>query len=283
VIPLYVYDGLLVPPSYRFDALLTWKPKNANGNGTSRWHSVLKLCRKHASLTVDKAGTLQFASIVAKVELLDFIMRFGAVFLAALALIFPIATSQSVDHHRHASKRYIVKLKPGVNISSICEETNPKIIHKYTFINSFAATFDENELDDLRNNPGVAYIAGDTLMNLAAIETQHDASWGLARLSTRAGLADQNPNHANFTFTHHSSAGVGVDIYCLDTGILREHEEFGGRASYGPSFDSSPLDDNGHGTHVAGIAAGSRFGVAKRANIISVKVANGQFAFATDL
>ena len=30
----------------------------------------------------------------------------------------------------------------------------------------------------------------------------------------------------------------------------------------------------GHGTHVSGTAAGSRFGVAKAANIIAVKVLN---------
>ncbi|KAG6846284.1 hypothetical protein H0H93_014866, partial [Arthromyces matolae] len=55
-------------------------------------------------------------------------------------------------------------------------------------------------------------------------------------------------------------------------------EEFGGRARWGATFvpSSSDTDVNGHGTHCAGTAAGSRFGVAKRATVIAVKVLNDQ-------
>ncbi|KAG6820076.1 hypothetical protein H0H93_005604 [Arthromyces matolae] len=208
------------------------------------------------------------------------IMQFSAFFVAAaLALLLPLTTSHNVDHSGRTAKRYIVKLKSEANISSVCEETNTKTIYEYKFINGFAATLNENELDKLRDYSGVEYIEEDTFLNLTAIVTQHDASWGLGRLGTRVRLADQNPNHENFTFNYHSSAGEGAIIYVLDTGVSIEHDEFGGRASYGTSFDNSgPTDVNGHGTHVAGIAAGSRFGVAKQANIVSVKVSNDEIA-----
>ncbi|KIL67360.1 hypothetical protein M378DRAFT_302226 [Amanita muscaria Koide BX008] len=48
--------------------------------------------------------------------------------------------------------------------------------------------------------------------------------------------------------------------------------------------DNGHADEDGHGTHCAGIAAGNRFGVAKKANIIAVKVMQeGGFGHTQDL
>ncbi|MBD3350860.1 MAG: S8 family serine peptidase [Candidatus Lokiarchaeota archaeon] len=77
--------------------------------------------------------------------------------------------------------------------------------------------------------------------------------------------------------------GSGVTIAILDTGISQIHADFSGRVNH-ESFTSDELsyvDYNGHGTHCAGIAAGSGIssgaeyrGVAPNANLYNVKVAN---------
>ena len=75
--------------------------------------------------------------------------------------------------------------------------------------------------------------------------------------------------------------GTGVDIYILDTGINYEHDDFKdkhgkSRAKYGGYEAVRPFkrgwDCAGHGSHCAGIAAGLMSGVAKNANLYSIRV-----------
>lgn len=60
----------------------------------------------------------------------------------------------------------------------------------------------------------------------------------------------------------------------IDTGININHVEFQGRASWGITIPVNDVDEdgNGHGTHCAGTIASRKYGVAKAANVIAVKV-----------
>ncbi|XXG97977.1 [Pyruvate dehydrogenase [acetyl-transferring]]-phosphatase 1, mitochondrial [Hypoxylon texense] len=84
------------------------------------------------------------------------------------------------------------------------------------------------------------------------------------------------PNHTDYVYD--SKAGEGTYAYIIDSGLLTTHEEFEGRAFLGyNAVDGEFVDDSGHGTHVAGTIGGKTYGVAKKANLISVKIfENGQ-------
>jgi len=65
------------------------------------------------------------------------------------------------------------------------------------------------------------------------------------------------------TFTkceYDPSDGLGVDVHVIDTGINIAH------------VNDIDIDGNRHGTHCAGTIASRKYGVAKHANVIAVKV-----------
>lgn len=86
-----------------------------------------------------------------------------------------------------------------------------------------------------------------------------------------------------------SARGEGITIAVLDSGV-NPHPDLGSRLLGQIDFiegKALPYDDNGHGTHVAGCAAGdgsinpNYAGPAQKANIISMKVLSGSGSGAT--
>lgn len=76
-------------------------------------------------------------------------------------------------------------------------------------------------------------------------------------------------------------SGEGVQIYMIDTGVRATHADLAGRVILGADVvgvdergvPAIPADDcDGHGTHTAALAAGTEYGVAKKATIVAVRV-----------
>ncbi|KAK6528075.1 hypothetical protein TWF281_009332 [Arthrobotrys megalospora] len=124
---------------------------------------------------------------------------------------------------------------------------------------------------------------------ITRLQTQSDATWGLQRISQKQMIPvdfNASPSRAAspvFNYTFDESAGEGVDIYIIDTGINIYHKSFGGRADRvytAESLKNDPkegvVDRAGHGTHCAGTTGSRAFGVAKKAKIHAIKVMGGE-------
>ncbi|KAI8137808.1 serine protease 1 [Fennellomyces sp. T-0311] len=135
-------------------------------------------------------------------------------------------------------------------------------------LSGYSGKFGKDVLDLIRRSEDVAFIERDSMVYTS--ELQRNAPWGLARISHRDTLTFKTFNK----YQYDEEAGAGVNVYVIDTGVNVEHVDLEGRATWGQTIPKGDDDEdgNGHGSHCAGTIAGTRFGVAKKANIIAVKV-----------
>ncbi|KAK8078580.1 hypothetical protein PG996_004750 [Apiospora saccharicola] len=135
---------------------------------------------------------------------------------------------------------------------------------------------DRDSVRRIAQDPAVEYVLYDTYVTHAgnSVARQPGAVASLARISQSRPV--DNPGG---DYLYDSSAGEGVTVYVIDSGIYVDHPDFEGRAYHGYNAidrNNNSEDDNGHGTNVAGIVGSATFGVAKKAEIVAVKVLDSQ-------
>jgi subtilisin family serine protease len=112
-------------------------------------------------------------------------------------------------------------------------------------VRGFAVRMNLNALlNALKNLDGVL-ITENQVIEISSVQTPV-GSWGIDRVDQVTGTNNQYSYERD---------GSNVDVYIVDTGIDTNHEDFGGRASFGVDVSGSgegDNDNNGHGTHVAG-------------------------------
>ncbi|WP_048197713.1 S8 family serine peptidase [Methanocella arvoryzae] len=191
----------------------------------------------------------------------------------AIAAVPPLKNSQPAGSEEPAGySTYIVAFedKPGTasiaaedQVTSLVNSFNGRIIHKYSIINGMAVTIPDSKVDQLRAMDNVKYVEKDqqvhVLLDKAVPQIGADQAW-------------------NSGYT-----GKGVTVAIIDTGIDGSHPDLNGNKIVGwvdyTQGKTTPYDDHGHGTHVAGTVAGTGAadngkykGVAPEASLIGIKV-----------
>ncbi|MEV0600903.1 S8 family peptidase [Streptomyces sp. NPDC050315] len=198
---------------------------------------------------------------------------------------------------------YIVTFKDGARGVDARSAAGKRMVAKYgatirrvyrKAINGYAIRANATQAKRLAADPAVAAVSQNRTIRLTdtvrapgdrrkspeepgAIQ-KNPPSWGLDRI-------DQRSLPLNKSYAMPPGGGAGVSVYVLDTGVRTTHQDFGGRARSGWDFvgnDGNASDENGHGTHVAATIAGEKYGVAKKADIVSVRVLDAQGSGTTE-
>ena len=200
--------------------------------------------------------------------------------------LFVIDNTLAQQHHEYtlssikSSKRSNDNSNANIgHVYSLNDKDDQTIFNGYSLHN-----VDEDLINLIRSRPEVDHIETDSIVNTQEIYhglddgkvqdtevvTQKNAPWGLARISHHDPLSLSTFNK----YVYDTHGGEGVNVYVVDTGINIHHVEFEGRAHWGKTIPLNDVDEdgNGHGSHCAGTIASRKYGVAKKANVIAVKV-----------
>ncbi|KAJ9051002.1 proteinase B [Entomophthora muscae] len=169
---------------------------------------------------------------------------------------------------------HLARVQSEIDSAQHSREKN-KINYEYrTVLKGYSAVFTDEVLAKVKAMSEVEDVEEDQGGSFAVI--QKDAPWGLGRLSS-PNLPLGNSQSLTYEYDHEPSAGEGVDVYVVDSGISTGVLDFEERANWGVNFvTDDEFDVNDHGTHVAGIVGSKTYGVAKKSTMIAVKVGDGK-------
>jgi subtilisin family serine protease len=217
--------------------------------------------------------------------------------VVAAGTLFGLAVVEPLNALAASSDVYLVVVSGDKAVGIVAnhfESQGVEVVAELTrAVDMVSAVLTPEQLADIRQRPGVRSVEPDELITTETVQTisssRSDDNWGLDRIDQKTGTLDGRFHYLD------TAGGAGVDVYVVDTGLRTTHSEFVGRVGTGyfvPSVTdpetgqaynlTSPEDDCGHGTHVAGIAAGTKYGVAKRATVIPIKIFPGGSAAICD-
>ena len=141
------------------------------------------------------------------------------------------------------------------------EKENLKVEGEFSIVEGFHGVVNKDGLEKLRNNPNVKEVEYDFPVSIL--------------LQDSLKLVNASKAHS-LVVNNYNVTGINKTICIIDTGINSSHPNLAGRVLGGYNYigdNETIFDDEGHGTHVAGIAAASTgiSGVAPGANLISIK------------
>ena len=209
-----------------------------------------------------------------------------AIVIAALVATLPVPGSSHPRGKAHPSLLREAQRHPGSTISVLVRETTPasreaeelihrlrgNVTHELPLVGGFSARLPSRALPTLIDSPTVAHVWGDGPIRMNILD-----------IDLLDGMDSVAPNKVwrQSIRLPSSYTGAGVGVAVLDTGVTRV-ADLGNRVSVRVDFtpEQDGYDRYGHGTHMAGLIAGNGAlsdgtwaGAARKANLISVKVA----------
>lgn len=220
-------------------------------------------------------------------------------FMVLVMMIVPTALAENEDDTQY---RLIVMVKEGVDRSSVFKNDDVQV--DLGIINGAAIMANPGRIKALSKDKNVISVETDMLATTSDYTPYKRLSWGVNRID-----ADMVWNHETIVgdvTTKDGATGTGIHVAILDTGIDSDHPDLknldktnsinfvpptnrAGRVT-GTTDPTKWDDDNGHGTHCAGIVAGNEantnngmIGVAPEATLHAVKVldsrGSGQYSW----
>ena len=216
----------------------------------------------------------------------------GIFALAALGASRTVSAKSSEDRFDKIPGQYIVVLKDKADTDSetdsIAKAYKLERIHTYNrAIKGFAARINETELEKIKNDPRIEFVAEYRAVYISNPAFGSESSLNKASSVSRKPTQTQPPqtiptgiDRVNAENLLNKGAGIGVAV--IDTGIELSHPDLKGNIIANKNCLSGVKngnDDNGHGTHTAGTIAAldnniGVVGAAPEAKLIAVKVLN---------
>lgn len=156
---------------------------------------------------------------------------------------------------------------PGPADQALVRAAGGQVKYAYRIVPGMAASLPAQAVAALRSNPRIQAIEPDGRVQAYQFGTEYELAWGVGRIGSESV-------HAS------GLSGAGVRVAVFDTGVEYSHFELAHAWAGGYDFandDGDPVDDNGHGTHVAGTIAAAAdgqwvVGVAPNVQLHGVKV-----------
>ena len=211
-----------------------------------------------------------------------------------IATVF-IVLSATLGSSSHAeagllgpSSDYIVRITPAtqVAVESAIKNAGGTVNQRFQYaMNGFVIKLPDILIPVLKKIPNVLTVEKDAPVSGLDIQQNETPtpSWGLDRIDQREPIPATTGYQGNYGYR---SAGAGSTIYIGDTGIYPSSDLVGRISTVGFSGiadGNGTTDCNGHGTHVATTTAGTKYGVAKKANVVPVRILDctGRGSYAT--
>jgi len=211
--------------------------------------------------------------------------------IAVSSLMLAATTSFLTTQKETTKEQYIVFAKSSAKANELVSNSGAKVEEQLSFINGVVANLSEQQLAELREQPGVR-ISRNTAVTIASSSDNDDAE----EMELEAVVAEQ----VYASELHEDGlTGQNVTVAVLDTGIksfpaLTQDSQnntrlIGSFDVFDEQFKTEITDQNGHGTHIASIISNSQtdddgqyFGIAPDVSLVGIKAfdANGAGTYA---